>query len=164
MRYHKGFTLIELLVVISIISLLASVVLASLNSARAKARDARRISDLKQLSTALEFYYDANNAYPSVSAEWALNRSDYITQWNELKPKMSPYIPTLPVDPLNTYPPSDSPGNFTYHYNNTRWYDGAYHAWLGGANQGYALLAWSETGSLGAGAGCWSGWFTVCVK
>ncbi|HEV8601650.1 MAG TPA: prepilin-type N-terminal cleavage/methylation domain-containing protein, partial [Patescibacteria group bacterium] len=47
-KHSKGFTLIELLVVISIIGLLASVTLVSLNSARAKARDAKRVGDLKQ--------------------------------------------------------------------------------------------------------------------
>ena len=61
---YKGFTLIELLVVIAIISLLSSVVLASLNSVRAKGRDARRMSDLKQLAIALDFYYDKYNDYP----------------------------------------------------------------------------------------------------
>ena len=56
----RGFTLIELLVVIAIIGILSSVVLASLNSARQKGRDAKRISDVKQLQLALELYYDAN--------------------------------------------------------------------------------------------------------
>ncbi|MFY9463086.1 MAG: type II secretion system protein [Candidatus Sungiibacteriota bacterium] len=62
----SGFTLIELLVVIAIIGVLASIVLASLNSARQKSRDARRIADIKQLQLALELYYDAQSppAYP----------------------------------------------------------------------------------------------------
>lgn len=61
----RGFTLIELLVVIAIIGILSSVVLASLNSARQKGRDARRISDIKQLQLALELYYDQNANYPT---------------------------------------------------------------------------------------------------
>ena len=61
----KAFTLIELLVVIAIIGILSSVVVASLNSARVKARDARRVADLKQIQVALELYYDANNKYPA---------------------------------------------------------------------------------------------------
>jgi general secretion pathway protein G len=59
-----GFTLIELLVVVAIISLLSSVVLASLNTARAKARDTRRLSDMRQIQNALELYYDKYGAYP----------------------------------------------------------------------------------------------------
>ena len=55
---NKGFTLIELLVVISIIGVLSGVVLSSLQSARAKARDTRRIQDLNQIRTALFLYYD----------------------------------------------------------------------------------------------------------
>ena len=64
MKNFKGFTLIELLVVIAIIGILSSVVLASLNTARQKGRDARRISDLKQIQLALELYYDSNQFYP----------------------------------------------------------------------------------------------------
>jgi prepilin-type N-terminal cleavage/methylation domain-containing protein len=54
----NGFTLIELLVVIAVISLLSSVIFASLNKARKKARDAKRISDMHQLSNALALYVD----------------------------------------------------------------------------------------------------------
>ena len=60
----RGFTLIELLVVIAIIGVLSSVVLASLNSARTKANDAKTRSDLHQISVALEFYYDKFGSYP----------------------------------------------------------------------------------------------------
>ena len=71
-KQNRGFTLIELLVVIAIIGILSSVVLASLNTARQKSRDARRISDMKQIQLALELYFDANgNSYP-VQAEGAI--------------------------------------------------------------------------------------------
>jgi len=59
-----GFTLIELLVVIAIISLLSSVVFASLNSARAKARDAKRISEIKQIQKGLELYINTHGSLP----------------------------------------------------------------------------------------------------
>src|SRR4030043_1191232 len=65
LRKKKGFTLIELLVVIAIIGILATIVLVSLNTARAKARDARRSSDMHQMALAMEMYYDDHNSsYP----------------------------------------------------------------------------------------------------
>lgn len=61
---QKGFTLIELLVVISIVSVLSSVVLASLNTARKKARDTQRLMDMREFQKALAFYYDKYGQYP----------------------------------------------------------------------------------------------------
>jgi type II secretion system protein G len=61
---ERGFTLVELLVVVAIIGLLSSVVLASVNSMRMKSRDAQRISEIKEVQKALEFYYDDHGHYP----------------------------------------------------------------------------------------------------
>jgi prepilin-type N-terminal cleavage/methylation domain-containing protein len=100
--WRRGFTLIELLVVISIISLLSSVVLGALNTARTKARDARRKSDLRQIQLALELYYDANGVYPLsggaiTPGAWS-NSAD--ASWTTLQTALSPYIKSLPKDPL----------------------------------------------------------------
>ena len=66
MNYNKkAFTLIELLVVIAIIGILATISVIALSNARAKARDAKRIADTKQVSTALEMFFNDNNRYPT---------------------------------------------------------------------------------------------------
>ena len=83
-KTRRGFTLIELLVVIAIIGILASIVLASLNTARVKSRDARRIADIKELQLALALYYDSHSSsYPSTLAPLVAAGD----------------IPVVPVDP-----------------------------------------------------------------
>jgi|GEM_PF-1008553 len=67
----SGFTLIELLVVIAIVGILASIVLASVNSAKQKGSDAARKGDIKALETAMELYYSKNNTYPQDSTAGA---------------------------------------------------------------------------------------------
>lgn len=118
---NQGFTLIELLVVIAIIGVLSSVVLASLNSARMKARDTKRIADLRQIQTALELYYDANGYYPRVTCGWDCNgySHSYDNSWDSLASNLAPYISSLPKDPLNSgnCPPWNT-NCFTYAYGN----------------------------------------------
>jgi len=102
-KISSGFTLVELLVVISIIGLLSSIVLTSVNSARAKARDARRAADIRQLQTALELYYDANGSYPP-APPWTGGTGDcWGTVTDNYIPGLAPtYIPILPLDPRPT--------------------------------------------------------------
>lgn len=61
--YHSGFTLIELLVVISIIGVLSSVVLASVNTARMKARDAAVKQLALQMRNVYELEYSNTGTY-----------------------------------------------------------------------------------------------------
>jgi len=100
-KHNRGFTLIELLVVVAIIGILSSVVLASLNSARAKGRDARRLSDMRQVQIALEMYYDSNGFYPNPGWGWRGECNAYggLTP-NNVVPGLTPtYISTFPSDP-----------------------------------------------------------------
>lgn len=106
MKRNKGFTLIELLVVVAIIGVLASIILSSLNSARAKARDARRESDIKTIQTALEMYYLDHGDYPATS--WAHSGE---ASWATLES----YLGKLPIDPLNEVG-SAAAGNYSYSF------------------------------------------------
>ncbi len=114
---NKGFTLIELLVVIAIIGLLAMIIMVSLNAARTKARDARRLADIHQLQTALEMYYGDNNQYPvsggaaSPNSGWS-NSND--SSWTTLQTALGSYMAKLPTDPNQSG--SGWPGGGSYGY------------------------------------------------
>jgi prepilin-type N-terminal cleavage/methylation domain-containing protein len=60
----EGFTLIEILVVVAIISLLSSIALIGLKSAREKSRNVKRLADMTQMNTGLELYNAQNKGYP----------------------------------------------------------------------------------------------------
>lgn len=101
---NKGFTLIELLVVIAIIGLLSTLAVVALDSAREKARDSKRLSDLKQVQTALELYYTDQGSYPTevqpvelgTGNVACLNSSGFAATLCT-----NPYMGVIPDDPSN---------------------------------------------------------------
>jgi len=107
-RTMLGFTLIELLVVISIIGILTSITVVSLNDARFKARDAKRKADLAQLRVALALYYDNNLEYPKcgdINKDYddfgATSDCYNNTLESALVSQTKPYMASLPKDPKN---------------------------------------------------------------
>lgn len=124
-RHKKGFTLIELLVVIAIIGLLSSIVLVNMGGARAKARDATRKQDIRQIRLALEMFYVDAESYINTNeicgdystgcsgcgcaGETAHDYGNWSPTYSNLYRVLVPqYMAWLPVDPIN---------NSTYYYN-----------------------------------------------
>lgn len=64
MKNTRGFTLIEILIVLGLIGLLGTLSAIAINSARSKMRDAKRLSDVRQLQSSLEDHFKAVNQYP----------------------------------------------------------------------------------------------------
>jgi len=100
----SGFTLIELIVVVAIIAVLSTILFGFLGDSKIKARDTKRVSDIKEIQLALEVYHSVNKKYPSGLPEL----------------KTGGFIPEVPVAPPNsTYiyvPLGPATGNCTnYH-------------------------------------------------
>lgn len=99
---RAGFTLIELLVVVSIIGLLSTIVTLSVQDARIKARDAKRLADIHQIQIALEFFALDNGGRYAAGSNLVLGRGAAscfnITGFQP--PGCSrPYMARVPADP-----------------------------------------------------------------
>lgn len=99
-KQKTGFTLIELLVVIAIIGILATITMVSINDLRARARDDRRVADMKAIRDALAMYQVQKVTYPSFPTETRLTGSDAFSA--ELISER--LIQNVPFDPTNVSP------------------------------------------------------------
>ncbi len=104
---QKAFTLIELLVVIAIIGILSSVVLTNLNSSRQKARDVKRVTDIKSIQLALALYFEVRSKYPG-------NITSFGNPSDDLAPTYIAVIPTPPTGGAYIYVPLNASCN-SYH-------------------------------------------------
>ena len=113
-HHYLAFTLVELLVVIAIIGVLSTLSVVVFNNARAKARDSRRLSDVKQIGMALELYYDDKGRYPPPPTPTGtpitglcLSNSGFTSTCGT-----TPYLQKIPSDPLPNI-------HYTYSYLNS---------------------------------------------
>jgi type II secretion system protein G len=127
-KLFRGFTLVELLVVIAILGILVTIGLTSFTSAQARSRDAKRKADLKQISSALEIYYNDYEKYPGGSNGQILgcpSTGPTACSWGTSQFTDGPtvYFRVLPKDPSKGY---------NYYYRTVT---------VGSDNQGFQLYA-----------------------
>jgi len=140
----KGFTLIELLVVIAIIGLLSTLAVVALNSSRQRSRDAKRVSDIRQIQTALELAFSESNNYPTgtdlvlggASADVLCNNAGTAAFQADTTGCTTIYMGLVPSNPTP---------------------NGAAYTYTSASNSGTYEITFSlegATGQLGAGANC----------
>ncbi len=143
----KSFTLIELLVAIAIISILATIVVLAVRSARDKANDTRRKHDLRQISLGLEEYLLDNNKYPISSSSIEAGSCNEDSQFESLQDNFCSgqnlvndrSLTTVTFDPVW---PNDDPFHF-YQY----WSDGFSFKLVAKFSQGFYLVTGGTAGS-----------------
>lgn len=91
-KKHSGFTLYEILVVLAIVILLLAIVINSASASKSKARDARRVDNIKTIQSAIENYFASCFSFPADLA--ALQVSAPVGC-----PSYTPSLLSLPTDP-----------------------------------------------------------------
>ena len=140
-KYLTGFTLVELLVVVAIIGILATVVVISYSGAQSKARDAKRLSDLSQVQSALSQYFIDYGQYPNSTLP------------GNIQPlALSGYISTIPADPKETS------GAYGYYYA-SQYYMTSANSYTGiNSNSYYIIATRLENSSNPSAVAVFQGW------
>ena len=140
----KGFTLIELLVVIAIIGILSTLAVVALNSARQRSRDAKRVSDIRQIQTALELAFSETNNYPAESGTTLGAASDDVLCNNGGAASFQGDTTGCTTIFMGLVPTNPTPNGANYVYSST-------------SNTGTYSITFDlegATGQLGAGPNC----------
>lgn len=107
MKSRGGFTLIEMLIVIAIIAILAGIVLSSVSSFQARARDTLRIGDLRNIQNYLELFFNKCGYYPgNVDASGNCTLGNTPTTWQDLQTlmtKTAAVTTQFPADPIPSH-------------------------------------------------------------
>jgi prepilin-type N-terminal cleavage/methylation domain-containing protein len=117
---ENGFTLIEILIVVAIIAILASVVLVGLGPTQEAGRDARRISDLREVQNGLELYYNLCGYYPGYAeptipcGAWGDNKG-----YGGSPPSMTSALEGTPAAGIASVPQDPSPSGAYLYGTNT---------------------------------------------
>ncbi|MDO8335901.1 MAG: prepilin-type N-terminal cleavage/methylation domain-containing protein [Candidatus Saccharibacteria bacterium] len=176
MKNKSGFTIVELLIVIVIIGILAALVITAYNGIQQRARDAKRLSDIRAVARIVESYYSEKGSYPTtggLSNGFALSDANC----NDASTHTSDWVPGVVPSFVNSLPQSDGPRTSTY----TRCYkyisDGTNYvlsAWLAVEtgpqtstsyrNLGFREPVWSSSegyycGNITTPAGYWYGFY-----
>lgn len=111
LRQQGGFTLLEILIVIIIAVILVALIVPTLANGPRRTRDLERKRELRELRSALETYYQANNSYPTAGGA-SCTPADKGCLGKELSTGDTPYLKAIPSDPSKgrsyTYTPSPS--------------------------------------------------------
>ena len=148
-RTQSGFTLIELLVVIAIIGLLSTLAVVALNSARQRSRDAKRVSDIRQVQTALELAFSETNNYPTAASPGiTLGNATNKVLCNESGAATfradSTTAPACTTIYMGLVPANPTPGGLDYVYTSA----------AGSGTYSITFTLEGATGQLGSGANC----------
>ena len=95
-----GFTLIEVLIAVSIVAVLSVIGIVSYASVNSRSRDAKRVSDLEQIRSALEMYRSDKGSYPAGSGSFESLTS--LDPGDGTGPLVTTYLPVIPMDPKST--------------------------------------------------------------
>lgn len=125
-KRNRGFTIVELLIVIVVIGILALIVITTYSGIQAKARNAKRQTDLKSIQTQLEAFFSQNGYYPSLadmnSSTWLSTNMKSLDTNALIDPSNtsnSSQLASTPTAKQYSYQPTQSDGTTSCETNDT---------------------------------------------